>query len=64
MERDRKRDIIDAEINDTQKNIRWNEKALHTHSPPLQHYALKRPKTKINTPILSDLPKCMPNHVS
>lgn len=30
-----KREMMDAEISDTQKNIWWNEKALHTHSPPL-----------------------------
>lgn len=40
---------------------KWIEKALHTHLSPLQHYALKRPKPKINTPIPSDFPSAFQN---
>lgn len=56
--------MMDAEISDAQ-NSQWSEKALHTHFPPLQHYALKKgPKTKINSAFSMIFPRCLPNRVS
>lgn len=58
--------MMDADINDTQKKKKKTFDGMkRPFTPTLHHYSIKkRPKTKINIPILSDFPKCMPNHVS